>query len=32
MRTAASVERRVSLRDRIAGGLRVTRPATPRLA
>jgi hypothetical protein len=32
MRTAARVERRTSLRERIAGGLRVTRPATPRLA
>jgi len=32
MRTAATVERRTSLRERIAGGLRVTRPATPRLA
>ena len=32
MRAAARVERRTSLRERIAGGLRVTRPATPRLA
>jgi hypothetical protein len=32
IRAAGRVERRAPLRERIAGGLRVTRPATPRLA